>query len=244
MNLAFAVLAAVLIVGGNAFAQIGMSFEEAAKLPNRIGLETYKQYGEDFVKLTTEDDKGLVLEMDFLNYQCESARWVLREGKLPDDFAKEVWKANFQNEEFVKKGDDTWLGKTGAMLTQAKTKSGKEVIWVRSAKMEKVMYAEAVRSVERKTGAKIDQEALEKVKAIDQKRNSTKEQPRQQQVYNEKGDWVGTIRNGQIYSTDSTWSGRVNSTGQIFNANGEWSGRVNSTGQIYDTESDWKGTAR
>lgn len=243
MNLPLVVLVVVLVLGGNAFAQIGMSFEEAAKLPNRTGLKTYKQYGEEFVKLTTEDDKGLVLEMDFLNYQCESARWVLREGKLPDDFAKEVWKANFQNEEFVKKGDDTWLGKTGAMLTQAKTKSGKEVIWVRSAKMEKVMYAEAVRSVERKTGVKIDQEALEKVKAIDQKRNSTKEQPRQQQrICDQSGVWVGTIRNGKIYGTDSVWQGSVRN-GQIYGTDSVWQGSIRN-GQIYNTESEWQGSVR
>jgi len=144
------------------FAQLGMSLEEATKLPDRIGLKNYSKYGEEFVQVTTEDKKGLVLEMDFLKNRCESARWGLREGKLPEDFAQEVWKANFKNEEFINKGDDpkleTWRGKKGGLLSRAKTKNGMEIIWVRSTKYDKLLDAEAMRIVKNKTSENINQD--------------------------------------------------------------------------------------
>ena len=136
-----------LIFSGDSFAQLGMSLEEASKLPDRIGFKKYNKYGEKFVQLTTEDEKGLVLEMDFLNDRCESARWVLRKGKLPADFAQEVWNTNFESEGFVKKGDNTWLGKTGGQLSWGKTYDECEVIWVRSAKYDKIQVAEAKKIV-------------------------------------------------------------------------------------------------
>ena len=148
----------LLIFSGGSFAQLGMSLEEATKLPDRIGLKNYSKYGEEFVQLITEDNKGLVLEMDFLNNRCESARWILREGSLPADFAKEAWKANFKTERFVKKGDDTWVGKTGGLLSWGTNRSGDDLIWVRSAKYDKIMEAEAMRMVNKQKAEKNNQE--------------------------------------------------------------------------------------
>ena len=221
-----AALSVALILGGNAFAQIGMSFEDAAKLPDRIGLKAYTMYGEDFVQLTTEDNKGLVLEMDFLNNRCESARWILRKGKLPDDFAKEVWKANFKDEEFVKKGNDTWCGKSG-QISQGKTENGKEVVWVCSSKMDKVIHAEAVRNVERKTGMKIDKDNTLSQKEEDGDVRFT--------FGGNKRSKESDNRRAFINYTDGT-SGRVSSQGAVSDMYGQQKGWVNSSGFINYTD--------
>lgn len=223
-------------------AQLGISLEEGSKLPGQVSSKNYKKYGEEFAQIVTEDSKGLVLEMDFFKNRCESARWILRKGELPGDFSKELWKTNFENDSYVNEGNDTWRGSRGGLLSHSITKDGNEVIWVRSAKMDKIIESEAVRRVEKKMGMKIDEETLKKIKAvkITDEAGPKPSQPQQKQIYNEKGDWVGVLRNGKLYGTDGEWKGTVRN-GQIYNTESTWSGTINNSGQIYNTEYDLKG---
>jgi len=224
-------------------AQIGMSAEEGVGLPNRTSIRKLNEYGKEFIRIATKDEKGLVLEMDFLDYKCVWARWVILEGRLPTNFKEETWKKNFKNEKIVQKDGESWKGEKGNKLSWGKTTSGKEVVVVSSKEMDEVLKAEAIRRLEKKYGKPIDAEALKKKDNGLRVTFGERDDGGVRQVYNENSEWVGTIRNGQVYGTDSSWRGSVRN-GQFYGTDSTWKGSINDNGQIYNTDSEWKGNAR
>jgi len=233
----------LLFLSGFCHAQIGMSAEEGVGLPNRISIRKINEYGKEFIRIATKDEKGLVLEMDFLDDKCVWARWVILEGGLPTNFKEDTWKKNFKNEKIVQKDGERWKGEKGNKMSWGKTTSGKEVVVVSSKEMDEVLKAEAIRRLEKKYGKPIDAEALKKKDNGLRVTFGERDDGGVRQVYNENSEWVGTIRNGQVYGTDSSWKGSVRN-GQIYGTDSTWRGSINDNGQIYNTDSEWKGNAR
>ena len=233
----------LLFLSGFCHAQIGMSAEEGVGLPNRTSIQKLNQYGNEFIRIATKDEKGLVLEMDFLDDECVWARWGMLEGKLPKNFKEEAWKKNFKNEKIVQKDGESWKGEKGNKLIWTQTTSGREVVVLSSKKMDEVLEAEAIRRMEKKYGKPINPETLKKKDNGFRVTFGERDDGGVRQVYNENSEWVGTIRNGQVYGTDSSWKGSVRN-GQFYGTDSTWRGSINDNGQIYNTDSQWKGNAR
>ena len=135
-------------------------------------------------------------------------------------------------------------GNKGNGLSWGWTKSGKEVVVVTSKRMMDVFRAEAVRSVEEKYEKDdISQGSQKKDGGFRITFGGRDNERKVRQVYDEKSNWVGSIRNGQLYGTDASWKGSVLNE-QIFDTDSNWKGSINNNGSVSSPDGGWIGTAR
>ena len=226
MHLLVAILLGFVLCGECVNAQVGRELEKAKTKKNIIEISEKKQYGENFVLVTT-DEKGSALESWFFDGICIYARWLSRGAGQPDQEYKElIWGINFPNEKVVKKDERSWQGKNGNSISWNKTINGLDVMTVSTKKMDEILSQEIRRQM-----------------GNDKKNEGVSISFQKQRVYRTDGEWSGTIRNGKIYGTDGIWEGSVRN-GNVYGTDGTWGGRINGNGQIYNTDSQWKGSVR
>ena len=131
-------------------AQVGWELEKIKARKNIIETFEKEKYGKNFILVTTDEKKGVILEMWFLEGVCVSARWMDRGGEPTQDYKELTWKVNFGEDKVVKKSDKGWEGEGGNSMRWNKTKDGWSVMVVDSKKMYDIVYEDVVRQNEKK----------------------------------------------------------------------------------------------
>ena len=113
MHLLAAILLGLAMFGERANAQVGWELEKIKARKNIIETFEKEKYGKNFILVTTDEKKGVILEMWFLEGVCVSARWMDRGGEPTQDYKELTWKVNFGEDKVVKKSDKGWEGEGG-----------------------------------------------------------------------------------------------------------------------------------
>ena len=55
-------------------------------------------------------------------------------------------------------------------------------------------------------------------------------------TYDEKGNWTGRVKNGEVYDKTGSYMGKISSDGEIRDKSGRYAGKVRDDGWVEDRD--------